>query len=378
MKVSEMKVRKYSMEIIGAMVILLSLWGALASPFFKQDKVMVQTVKVEKVENNHGSSFSGKLEALETANIVSRVTGKVGTIYVDMGSEVKVGDTLLTLEANDLAASVDQAQANVAAARSSLETARIDYDVQRQNFERYKVLVEQGALARADFDNKYALPFAKAKELAMNGAAAQVRQAEASLQLALANYQNSIIICPISGVIAAKNVNVGELANPEVTLFSIVNLDKVFVMTSIGEEKINQIAVGGQVPVKIASVSEIPFNGTVTNIAQASGSTSKTYLVKVLIDNQDHHLKPGMFAEALWEGQIGTEVAVPKTAVISENDKNYIWIVTDGIVSKKEVLLESVDIIHAIVKEGLEAGQDIVITGQEMLKEGMQVVRGER
>lgn len=373
-----MKVRKYSMEIIGAMVILLSLWGALASPFFKQDKVMVQTVKVEKVENNHGSSFSGKLEALETANIVSRVTGKVGTIYVDMGSEVKVGDTLLTLEANDLAASVDQAQANVAAARSSLETARIDYDVQRQNFERYKVLVEQGALARADFDNKYALPFAKAKELAMNGAAAQVRQAEASLQLALANYQNSIIICPISGVIAAKNVNVGELANPEVTLFSIVNLDKVFVMTSIGEEKINQIAVGGQVPVKIASVSEIPFNGTVTNIAQASGSTSKTYLVKVLIDNQDHHLKPGMFAEALWEGQIGTEVAVPKTAVISENDKNYIWIVTDGIVSKKEVLLESVDIIHAIVKEGLEAGQDIVITGQEMLKEGMQVVRGER
>ncbi|MBU2699836.1 cobalt-zinc-cadmium efflux system membrane fusion protein [Sporomusaceae bacterium BoRhaA] len=358
------------------MIILLSLLGVVSSLFFKQDKVMVQTVKAGKVENNHGSSFSGKLEALETANIVSKVTGKVGVIYVDIGSEVKGGDTLLTLEANDLAASVDQAQASVATARSSLETARIDYDVQRQSFERYKVLVEQGALARADFDNKYALPFAKAKELALNGSVAQVRQAEASLQLALANYQNSIIVSPISGVIAAKNVNVGELANPEVTLFSVVNLDKVFVMTSVGEEKINQITVGGQVPVKIASVSEIPFNGTVTNIAQASGSTSKTYLVKVLIDNQDHRLKPGMFAEALWEGKIGIEVVVPKTAVISENNKNYIWTMTDGIVSKKAVLLGSADVINVIVQEGLEAGQDIVISGQELLTEGMQVAWG--
>ena len=366
-----MEIRKYHMVII--MVILLSIVGLLSSLPSKQDKVLVHTIKAEKVETSKGSNFSGKLEALETANIVSKVTGKVGTIYVEIGSVVKAEDTLLTLEANELAASVEQARANVETAYSSLETARIDYDVQRQNLVRNKVLVEQGALAMADFDNKYALPFAKAKELALNGAAAQVRQAKASLKLALANYQNSIIVSPICGVIVAKNVNVGELASPEVTLFSVINLDKVFMMASIEAEEINQITSGTQIPVKIAAVSNIPFNGTVTNIAQASGSASKTYLVKLLIDNQDHRLKPGMFAEIEWEEKLEAEVVVPKTAVISEASKNYVWIVKDGIVSRKEVSIEGIDVINVIIKAGIEAEEDIVISGQEVLTEGMPV-----
>jgi RND family efflux transporter MFP subunit len=188
---------------------------------FQSDTVQVHTIRVKQWESDDGSSFSGKLEALESANIVAKVTGRVGTISVEIGSLVKAGDALLTLEAPELSASVAQARATLEVAYSSLESARIDYEVQRQNYERYKVLVEQGALAHADFDNKYAL-FAKAKELALNGAQAQVRQAEAGLQLAMASYQNSIILSPVSGVVTVKNVNVGEMAAPETTLLVVV------------------------------------------------------------------------------------------------------------------------------------------------------------
>ena len=368
-----MMIHKYRMAVIVGVVILLLGTGIIVSLFLRQEGITVHTVKAEKIENSSGSNFSGKLEAAESANIVSKVTGKTAMIYVDIGSEVKAGDELLTLEANDLAANVAQARANVETARSSLETARIDYDVQRQNFERYKVLVQQGALAQADFENKYALPFAKAKETAMNGAAAQVRQAEASLQLALANYQNSIIVSPISGIIVAKNVNVGEMASPQVTLLSVVNMDKVFLMASIEEEKINQITIGTQVPVKIGAVANRLVTGTVTNIALASGSTSKTYLVKVLIDNPDHTLKPGMFAEIAWKGKTGTKVAVPKTAIIREQGKDYVWIVKDGAAFRQGVLLGAADTIKVIVEEGLEDGQDVVTSQQEMLKDGMHV-----
>lgn len=369
-----MSIPRYRIVIILLIVILLSTIGLFSSWFLHHDKVLVHTIKAEKLENNRGSNFSGKLEALETAAIVSKISGKVATINVDLGSAVKAGDTLLTLEAHELAASVEQARANVEIAYSSLETAQIDYAVQRQNLERNKALVEQGALARADFDNKYALPFAKAKELALNGASAQVRQTEANLQLARANYQNTIIVSPISGIIAEKSVNIGELASPNVLLFSVINFDKVFMMASVEAEEINQIQIGDQLPVKIAAVSTIPFNGLVTNIAQASGSASKTYLVKVLVDNQDHRLKPGMFAEIQWKENPEMRIVVPKITVISKNGKTCVWTVKDGIVSCKEVSVESVDVINAVIKSGIEAGEDIVSSGQEMLTEGMPVM----
>lgn len=368
-----MFMQKKSMVVLGGIVVVLFLTGMYVFQSVKRQEVAVQTVKAEKAEGSGQNYFSGKLEALEVANIVSKVTGKVGAIYVNVGSEVTMGSTLLTLEANELEASVAQARANLEAVRSSLETARIDYDVQRENFERNKVLVEQGALARADFDNKYVLPFSKARETAFNGATAQVRQAEANLQLALANYQNSIIVSPINGVVTAKNVNIGELASPEMTMFSIVNLDKVFVMASIGEENINQFVVGSQVPVQIQAASSTPFAGTVTNIAQASGSASKTFLVKVLIDNPDHRLKPGMFAEILWEHQKGTEVVIPKTAIVEENGRNYVWKVKDGCVSRVEVSVGTVEVINVNVVKGIEDGEEIVISGQEFLRAGMPV-----
>lgn len=368
-----MSITKNRIVILGGAVVVLMAIVLFLLLFAQSKGVKVQTVKAERFAESSESSFSGKLEALETANIVSKITGKVGTVCMNIGSEVTVGSTLLTLEANELAASVAQARANVEMARSSLETARIDYDVQRENYERYKVLVDQGALARADFDNKYALPFAKARETVFNGSTAQLRQAEANLQLAMANYQNSIIVSPINGVITAKNVNIGELASPEITLFSVVNIDQVFVITSIGEEKINQIVVGGQVPVKISAVSPVAFNGKVTNIAQASGSVSKTFLVKVLIDNLDHRLKPGMFAEVLWEGKKGEEVVIPKTAIIDENGRHYVWKMKDGYVSRAEVSVGTIDVINVSVRAGIEAGEDIVISGQEMLREGMPV-----
>jgi cobalt-zinc-cadmium efflux system membrane fusion protein len=358
--------------VIVVTIIFLPGMIMVSEYLFKNETLVVHTIKVGKSENDNSNTFNGKLEAVESANIVTKISGRIGTILVEIGSPVKAGDTLLTLEANELSASVAQARANVEVAYSSLESARIDYEVQRQNYERYKVLVEQGALARADFDSKYAL-FAKSKELALNGSQAQVRQAEASLQLALANYQNSVIFSPVSGVVTAKNINVGELATLDFPLLAVVNLDKVFVMASIEEEKINQINVGTRIPIQVAAISPTPVSGVITNIAQASSATSKTYLVKILVDNPNHVLKPGMFAQVLWAGENEPNVLIPKTAVIREAGKSYVWTVKNHIVSKQEVQCGEEEIINVIVKFGLMEGQEVVISEQDMLRDNMLV-----
>lgn len=333
----------------------------------------VKTAKADIVQQNNDPSSNSKLEAYESANIVSKTAGKVGEIKVDLGSTVKTGDVLLTLEANELQASIAQAQAAIQLANSNRELAQIDYQTQKANYNQNKLLVESGALSQYEFDNKISLPFKKAEELALHGVEAQVQQAEANLQLANANYANSILTSPINGIVTARNINIGELASPSVSLFSLANLDKVIAMASLGESEINKIKTGVKIPILIEAVSDQPFDGLVTNIAQAANPTSKAYLVKIQIDNPDHRLKPGMFAEVLWNNARKSDLFIPLGALVSENGESYVWTVINGIVSKKKVLTAALDGTKAIIKEGLSVGQEVVVSDQNLLKEGMLV-----
>lgn len=370
-----MELRKYRRFIIGGGIVVLLFGGWLGVKLraVNQQAVVVYTVKAASLQQQTGTNFSGKLEAGESANVVAKITGKVGAIKVDVGSPVKAGDILAVLEGKELAASVEQARASLEIVHSDWETSRLDYEVQKDNFERNQALVAAGALSQSEFDNKYAIPYAKAKEKVLRGAQAQVRQAEANLQAAEANYGYCTISSPITGIVAAKNINVGELANSEITLFSVVNIDKVFVMASIGEEKINQVHVGESVAVRVDAAADKPFPGIVTNVSPAAGLATKTYLVKVQIDNGNHLLKPGMFAEVLWDSPESAAVVIPKTALFTENGESYVWIVKDGLVSKQAVRTGQADTTSITIKSGLTNGQEVVIYEPESLAEGMKV-----
>jgi len=368
-------IKSHRTKIAGALLLLTVIvcMVTFKPGVAKKEPIIVSAVKVESVQTKSKPSSGGKLEAYETSNIVSKTTGKVGAIRVDIGSSVNAGDVLLTLEANDLVAGIGQAQAAVQLAYSNREQAQIDYEVQKLNYNRNKNLLDQGALSLSDFDNKIALPFKKAEELALHGSDAQLKQAEATLQLAQANYANCIITSPINGIVTSRNINVGELAGTSLILVSISNLDKVIVMASVEEGEINRINAGVKIPVKVEAASQLPFMGTVTNVAQAASSTTKAFLVKIQIDNPDHILKPGMFAEVSWMGEGHNELAIPREALVNEEGRTYVWTINDSTVSKKEVVAEALDETRVGIKGGLSAGQEVVSSSLGHLKEGIRV-----
>ncbi|NPV89280.1 MAG: efflux RND transporter periplasmic adaptor subunit [Firmicutes bacterium] len=363
--------------IIGGAVAVILIAGVFAFVISNQktgNGLAVTTVKAAMVSRDGGASYNGKLEAQASANVVSKVAGKVGSVSVDVGSQVREGDVMVTLEANELAASVAQAQATLAVARSSRESALIDYEIQKSSYARGKELFEQKIISPADFDSRYDQPFKKAEENALNLTEAQVRQAGAALQLAQANYANSIITSPIDGVVTARSINPGELASTSAVIVSVANLDKVYAVVTVGEEVINKLQEGSQVPVMVAAVADQPIAGTITNIAQAISSTTKGYQVKILLENPDHHLKPGMFCEVkLGVGVNQMEMTVPKTAVFSEDGKDFVWVVNGATAHKQEVVLGLVDPVKAVIRNGLTEGQEVVATGADTLKEGSSV-----
>ncbi|HWP97244.1 MAG TPA: efflux RND transporter periplasmic adaptor subunit [Syntrophomonadaceae bacterium] len=366
---------KRNYYIIAFICILLVVTASafyIASSHKKGSAVYVTTARAESSSSNETPELGGKLEAQQSANVVSKITGRVGSVNVDIGSPVKVGDVLLTLDANDMAASVSQAEAAVGVARYNYDAAQIDYETAKLNYERNKTLFDQGAISQSVFQNSYEQPFKKAEEYAKYGSEAALQQANAALDLARANYANSIITSPIDGIVTAKNISPGELATTSITLVTVVNLDRVFLQTAVDESYINKLKEGDTLPVKVAA-SDQAFSGVISNISQAASTTSKGFTVKILIDNADHLLKPGMFAETSLGAIDRSELMIPKSAVITEDDRNYVWIVENGIVSKKEVVKESSDALKAGIKSGLKEGQEVVTSGPEQLKEGMKV-----
>lgn len=360
-------------------------------------EVTVITAKAATLDR--AATAGGKLEALESANLVSKISGKVAKITVDVGSKVKAGDLLLSLDADELAAQVQMAEADLKKARSSdlpslqnqarsrLTAREATYHNAEIEYNRTKTLMDDGAVSQQVFDkaNKDYL-LAKSEyeeanknlEIVNNGTVPDTIGAlQAKLALARANYANSRITAPISGVVTARNINPGELAGTSQPVLSMVNLDKVVLRVDVGENLINTLKEGSQVDVKVPAVSASSYQGAITNVALAANPVTKAYQVKIQIDNPNHILKPGMFAQADLKGGVREAITIPRLALLKTGENNAVWLVKDGTARQREIIVETVDDKNALVLSGLNSGEKVIVDGIKNLSEGDKVASRE-
>lgn len=353
----------------------------------QEKPVPVRTAKAERGVLENAPVVSGKLEPWQSANIVAKVPGKVAAVHVEVGSSVRAGDVLVTLENTDLAARVEQARAGVAAAESALANAssalviaESAYRVAEANFQRGKQLLEQGVIPPAAFEAEYELKYRQAQEQLKQaqeqverGLPAQLAQARAALSLAESAYNDSLIRAPISGVVTARNINPGEMASSTVPVVSLANLEKVLVKASVGESLVNQLKEGQKVRVKIQAAQEQLFEGVITSVAPSADPASKAFPVKIQIDNPRQVLKPGMFAEVQLAAGQKEALLVPREAVVKDGERSFVWVVRDGRVAKKAVQAGESDGKRIVIAEGLGEGEEVIVAGQESLQEGAAV-----
>lgn len=316
---------KRVMLIILAMVVVLTGCGT-ANQNDKPTSPDVQASKPVFV-------MAGIIDANEKAGITSKISARVADISVDVGSTVKKGDPLITLDTKDIEAQVAQAQAGVttaqanltkiqtgarpeqiAQAQASLDSANTSYTNAKNNFDRNQQLFNAGAISQAQLetaqtqlsaaqaqynsaqDQMEMLTKGETKET-INVLQAQVKQAQAALDLAKTQLANGTIVSPVSGTVSAKNINLGELASPGVVLLTVVNADSLFVKASLPAGLMESVKVGQAVTVKVTGIPDKQFPGEVSFMDPVVDSRSKSVLVKVKLNNPDSILKPGMLAE---------------------------------------------------------------------------------
>ncbi|MGE5406056.1 MAG: efflux RND transporter periplasmic adaptor subunit [Candidatus Saccharibacteria bacterium] len=320
--------------------------------------INVNTTRVTNGPLQENITLSGKLDALNLANVVAKAPGKVAKLLVDVGSRVAAGQTMIVLESEDLAASLASAQAGV-------ESAQVSLDLASSQYERGKALFIQGTITQADYENNYEGPWKKAE--------VGLKTAQASLAQARAKYNDAMIKSPLAGVVTARNINVGELAGSSSPLITVMSLDTVVVMVNVNEDQVNKLKVGQDVKVKVSAVSDTPFAGKISNIALAANTSSKVFPVKIQINNKDHMLKPGMFADVTFSWTEKPGLLVPLTSVVDDNGSHKVFVIENNIARAAKVDIGKSDAKNTQVLSGLNEGELVVVTVPDALKDGGKV-----
>ncbi len=305
-------------------------------------EVVIPKVTVKKINSTvekESLTYSGTIEADNTVSLGFSVPGRISKVYVQEGQKVNKGQLLATIDQTTYKNAFDIANAG-------LEQAN-------DNFKRLNSLYQKGSLPERDF-------------IAVKVA---VAQANANKNLA-----DTKLYAPFSGMITAKMTEIGATAAPGVPAFTVMKTDKVYAKASITESEISKLKIGTDAKVEISSLNEI-FNGKVAIVNPSADALTRTFNVKVRLDNKDDKLLPGMISNIkINTGNTVDVITVPSESIIRDaNNILYVFVVKENKAIKKRVSLGSFKGNEVIVTKGLSIGDSVVITGNKNLKDGQTV-----
>ena len=361
--------------------------------------VPVQVRAPAVVERAESVTASGSVEGAETADVAFLVGGKVARVLVEEGQHVSKGQLLAEIEPTDYRNAFNAATAQKEAAvsveqkadgglrKQELEQARIDYDRSADEYKRMKFLVDRKSLPPNDFQKIEAAYNASKEryEMALEGtrkedratATAQAHAADAQASEEGKRLNDTRLLAPISGSISMRRVDPGQTVAAGTTVFSIVDLNAVKVRVGVPEAEIGKVHQGATAEISVPSLDGRRFTGKVGIIGVAAEPTSRTYTVKILVPNPGPVLLAGMVAEARILGPAMVKsLTIPGEAVVPDPQGAPTVFVYSA--DRKRVYGRRVEVGPPVgseveIRSGLSAGEQVVVAGQQKVREGSLV-----
>ena len=210
-------------------------------------------------------------------------------------------------------------------------------------------------------------------QASVNSAVASSQSVQTQISILQSTLNDTAVKAPISGIITAKNISETNMVSAQSAPFVIVDMSKVTVDVNVSERLINVIKQGDTVDVTIPTIGDVKIQGRIKSITPSADNT-KTYPVKIEIDNSAGNIKPGMFAEIHFvESQKDNTLVVPRNTVLENENEKYVYVVEDGKAVKKtvETGIDNGDKIE--ITKGVSFGESIVVKGQSYLTDGEEV-----
>jgi RND family efflux transporter MFP subunit len=360
----------------------------------KAHRVKVEAAQVRDVRRQ--VDVVGTLAAREEVVVSAEVAGRVARLVHDLGDRVAAGAPLLELDPEKLQyradgqrATLDQARARYGASGDGelpplekvptvVSTAAQLADAQQQ-LERAKNLASRNLLSRSDLETAQTrFDTAKAANAQAMSSARQLRadieSQSSALRLAQRELRDAVIRAPFDGYVAERLVSQGQFVQPQAPVMRIVRLQPLKLTAEVPEKFAPWIETGREMAVKVDAFPQQVFAGKVVRIAPGVNLRSRAFAIEGEVPNPDGKLKPGTFARVqITTDHVDRAVTIPVAAVQSRYGTNRVFVVKDGQLAGREVVLGDRLGDRVEISQGLDAGTPIVASDVEQLADGMKV-----
>ena len=337
-----------------ALVLLTACGEAPAPPPKAPTVVNVLPVALTKFASE--ITLTGQIAARVQSDLAFRIEGRIASRNVEVGDHVAKGQLLAKLETTQQDADVSAAKAGVASATATLKEAE-------SNFDRQSSLLKQGFTTRPNFD---------AAKQALDGARAGLDGAKAALGTAEDSLANTELRADGDGVVTARSAEVGQVVSVAQAVYTVARDGPRDAVFDVFEALPAKPPGDKRVEITLISNPSIKTIGIVREIAPTVDAARGTVRVKIGIDNPPPEMGLGSAVQGEGRFQPTDTVVLPWTAFFAEKGKPAVWIVDPA---SKQVSLRPVDVMgyrtgQLVLRDGLKAGELVVIRGGQLLRPG--------
>lgn len=370
--------RGFAKKTVLVVVVVAVLFGLFAFMFRRdresdiarseaQKEPAISYVKVvtvgEDADNPVSLTYSGVVRARYESSIAFQVGGRIIERKIDKGDLVKKGDLLMRIDPVDLQLAVDRAQASVTASESNLTLART-------NLKRHKELYEKDAVSKLDLDTQ---------QNQFDVAQSSVNSAKTALNEAKQRLSYATLKAETDGVISARSGEVGQVVGAGEEILRMERSAEKEIEIDVPEQRVGLFRnppkdVGGQLQVTFWAYPDLKLPATIREVAPQADSATRTYPVRLSLDNLPPEIQSGMTANVVASALMSADVVViPVTAIIQTADTPRVWLLENGTIKGRDVEVGSFTGPNDVqILSGLSRGDQVVVNGIHLLAEGMK------
>ena len=284
---------------------------------------------------------TGQIEAMQSVELRPDIEGRINGILVREGALVSRGQALFKVDDEELKAEVARAEA--------------ERDLARQALTRTRELLDQKASSQSELER----------------AEAASRSTEAQYQLLKVRLDRTTVRAPFTGVAGQRRVSLGDYVTTSDPLMVLQTVSPHRAVFQVPERYADQLEVGQRVTFRVAALPGREFAGRVDFVDPVVQLPGRTITVKAQVPNPRRELQAGMFIEARLATDVRPDaVVIAEDAVLPLQGSNFVWVVNDGKATRRQVELGVRTPGFVEARSGVEAGEQVVVGGQERLGEG--------
>ncbi len=304
-------------------------------------------------------SAVGTVEAWHDVTVSSESSGKVVAIYADEGDHRKKGEVIIGLDDEMNTLMVAQSEAQLLIAKAGYEKAKRDLKRSEELFGTKGISESQVEMVRLQAET----------------AESSLKSAQVALDIARRQLRDTRIRSPIDGKVAERYVDIGEMVGPGTPVAVMVDIRHVKVKISVSEEDVSKLRVGQMVHLTVDAYPDEFFEGKISKVGLKADFRTRSFPVEIEVpQNPDEKLKPGMIARIEVEIRNYKDLLlVPQDALIDRSGWKIGYVVINDKAVERSVVLGRQWETQVEVEGGLREDDQLVVTGQENLKDGVEV-----